>query len=263
MIRAGFFAAVLALAFSVPADAACERQTRTIVFGSHPAQITLAPKEFTQVVFPEPVIGFLPEKPEGLRSFGQDMGVSAERMFFTLTDEKYEGLALVHGKSGRTYHLSIVGRPSCADLTVNGEIATPKTHKPPSAVELSSGRKLLEYMAMGQEPDSYTRRKVPGTLPERLVFRQGSVSFFLSEVWEGQNYTGVVLLAVNKGRVPYRVGIEQIDFASPELREVLGRVTEVSMWPYDFRLAPSPEFAADAVHAQNQGLVFVVAENKQ
>ena len=256
-------AGILLLVATAPAVGAglCERQERTAVFAQRPVPVAIAPNEWTEVVFPEAVIGFLPERPEGLKSFGQEFGVSAERMFFTAEDGMYRGLALVHGRSGRTYHVEFIGRPSCADLTVRGEIAQIRTPKAPSEAEKSAGRKLLEYMVLGEEPPSYTRKKLDTALPDRLVLRQGSVKFYLSEIWEGRNYTGLVLLAVNEGRVPFRVALEAIDFSSPELKSVMGRVAELTMWPYNWRLEPAPEFAADSVHARNQGLLFVVAEN--
>lgn len=234
----------------------CDREQRQASFSGKPIEIRVAPQQFTEVVFPETLAAVLPEKVEGLR---YHENAFPDRLFFTVEEADYRGIVILQGVSGDTYHLRLAGG-TCGDLTVHvtsGANVAPSA--PPPAAQ-KQGKKLIDYMLLGETPPAYARDKIDTPLPSRLVMQQGSVKFYLSEIYKGLHYNGLVLMAVNEGRTPYRVALEAIDFATPELREVLGRVTEITMFPYDFRLGPAPEFAADAAHPSHQGLVFIVAE---
>lgn len=250
----------LALASTTVHAAACERVQRQVVFAGTPVDVNVAPNQFTEVVFPETLAAVLPEKTEGLQ---YHENAFPDRLFFTVEDPKYRGIVILQGVSGNTYHLRLLGG-NCADLTIHGNArSTSEALVAPPASAQKKGRKLIEYMLTGETPPAYSRTQLTDPLPSRLVLEQGSVKFYLSEIYKGLNYTGLVLMAVNEGRVPYRVALEGIDFSTPELRNVLGRVTEITMYPYDFRLGPAPEFAADAAHPSHQGLVFIVSETRR
>lgn len=239
----------------------CDRIQRSESFAGKPLDISVSPDQFTEVVFPDELVGILPEQPEGMR-YHETPGF-ADRLFFSVEETDYRGIVILQAEDGTTYHLRLVATEGCADSTVSllgGETKQPS--KPPER-EQQRGRKLMEYLLLGETPPGYQRERVKGSLNERLVFEQGSVRFFLEEVYKGYNYKGYVLRAVNEGRVPYRVAIEGIDFTDRGLRQQFGRVSEITMQPYDMRLDPAPEYAADVPNSQHQGLVFIVSENRR
>lgn len=252
-------AAALTTILSADAYAACERMQRSVAYDGRPVDVRVAKGQFTEVIFPEQLVAVLPEKVQGM-SYHEN--AFPDRLFFAVDDSAYRGIVILQGQSGSSYHVRLNGA-ACGDLTVRIDERSIEPLRPPPATAQRAGKKLIEYMLLGETPPAYSRSKVDVPMPERLVLEQGSVKFYIDEIYKGLNYTGIVLLAVNEGRVPYRVALEAIDFSTPELREVLGRVTEITMFPYDFRLSPAPEFAADAAHATHQGLVFIVSEARR
>ncbi len=261
-----YFAAILLAAGAsmtfapAPADAseACNRASRIATYAGAPVPISVAPKHYTEVVFPEPLRGILPERPDGLHYYDNAF---SDRLFFSVDDAKYNGLVMLHGQSGNSYHLTLTASAGCADSTVTIASAAQVDAVPPSYQH--RGMKLIEYMMLGQTPPSYARKSYTGARKDRLVLEQGSVRFYLAETYKGLNYTGFVLEAVNEGRAAYRVALQSMDIDRPEVRDVFGHLVEASMLPADQRLAPAPEYAADAAHPNHQGLVFLVSENRR
>lgn len=244
------------------ARADCSQTDRNVVYAGKPAPVYLAKNVWSTVIFPENLQSILPEKPQGLV---YQESVFHDRLFFTVTDPLYFGNVILEGVDGKTYELNILGRDGCADHTVTlMDQAAAAVAPPPPAPANGRQKTLLEYMIAGTPPPDYTVEEVPGPPEKRLVYSQGlgTVNFYIDKIYHGYNYTGFVLLAVNQGRTPVRVNIEGIDFGSSELRKTFGRVKQITMEPWDFRLGPAPEYSSDAAHPTNQGIVYIVTYNR-
>jgi len=266
-VTAYCLAAALAL-LSLSASADCERRTRTISYAGDPEKVFISPGQFTEVIFPEELAAVLPERPEGL-SFHEN--AFPDRLFFTTEDKAYVGNVILQGASGQSYHLQLLARQGCADTTVTVERAgDSKTAKKAKKQGLGDAGpqdrpevRLLRAMVTDQSLRGFDRREADGELGSRMVYEQGPVALFLHEIYEGRRYTGFILLAVNRGRTPYRVALEALDFQSRRIREAFGRVRKITMEPNDFRLDPAPEFASDAMEASHQGIVYIVSEKTE
>ncbi|ULQ48332.1 hypothetical protein JN531_017005 (plasmid) [Flagellatimonas centrodinii] len=256
-----YFPVLAALILSSVAGAAepCDRVQRSATWSGAPLDIAVSPEAYTEVVFPEPLAGILPEREDGLRYFENPF---PDRLFFTVDDPEYHAIAIVQGKTGQSYHLRLDARSGCPDSTVKVLArGTSAVSAVPDELQRSTRRKLIEYMILGETPQGYARKQITGDLSDREIIRQGSVGIYLTETYRGVNYTGYVLLAVNEGRTPYRVALESIDFAARGLTDAVGLVREITMQPYDFRLGPAPEYAADATDPSHQGLIYLVTDN--
>ncbi|MEQ9223833.1 MAG: hypothetical protein RIE14_09900 [Salinisphaeraceae bacterium] len=238
----------------------CERMDRTVVYKDQPVTIYASNNQYAEVVFPEALEAILPEQPKGLE-FHE--AAFPDRLFFSVENDDYHGIVILQTASGETYRLKILAREGCSDATVS--VQDDVIHRSRSPVDdavSDSGpnkQRLMKYMLHNETPPSYRRVKPEGSPSQRLVMKQGTVFFYLEEVWRGPGDVGMVLLVVNKGRVPYRVDLQGMDFSSERLRAAFGRVREITMMPTDFRLAPSPEYASDNLHAKHQGLIYIVA----
>lgn len=258
-----YFPILAALMFTSAAAAAepCDRVQRSATWSGAPLEIAVSPDAYTEVVFPEPLAGILPEREEGLRYFENPF---PDRLFFTVDDPGYNAIAIIQGRTGQSYHLRLDARSGCADSTVTilGR-GSATVSAVPEALQKTTRRKLIEYMILGETPQGYARKQITGDFSDREIIRQGSVGIYLTETYRGVNYTGYVLLAVNEGRTPFRVALESIDFAARGFTDSVGVVREITMQPYDFRLGPAPEYAADATNPSHQGLIYLVTDNNR
>jgi len=256
--------ALALLGITSSALAMCKSGVREIDFSDRPETIYVG-DIWTEVIFPEPIIGRLKQKPEGL----QDNKTTpfSDRLYFKTSENTYTGMVFVHGKSGQTYTLRLLARANCPDTIVRGYGDASISSEPPTVNargRSTSRRKLMEFMLLGynkhNKPKGVRIERPEGSKAKRLVFKQGPVHFYVEEIWKGQRAVGTVLLAENMGRTPYRVAIEAINFSSPQLTKLFGRISEVTMQPYDFRLAPAPEYAIDHRSTKHRGLVYIVSQ---
>lgn len=254
-------AAIAMAAVSATAWGDCDRVDRTAVYQGTAIPVYAADDQYAEIKFPEALRGLLPEQPGGI-SINQ---ASFKDRIFVRTDEddkRYNAQVLVQSASGRSYRLQVIER-ACADGTVSVVDQAPTLDDQPT-VSPSNGQepgrqRLIKYMIRGATPDGYQIEREEGPPQSRLVLEQGSVAFYLEQVWKGGADTGIVLLAVNRGRTPFRVSIDNIEFGSKAMIDQFGHVREITMMPSDFRLGPAPEFAVDAAHPKNKGLIYIVS----
>lgn len=249
------------------ANAFCERKARTVEYYGEPITVYVSDGQWSEMVFPEQLVGNLAENKEELEIRRPPNFL--DRIYLQSSSDTYVGSVFVHGLSGETYHLRVLSRAGCADSTIKvvtyneDEAEAQQIAEGKPSQSTSSKYKLTEMMQRNELPRGFHRNVPQSTERDRLIYRQGPVDFYLKEVWEGRKTTGLILHVVNNGRTPYRVAIENIDYANPKVKEALGDVREVSMLPIDMTLGPKPEYAADLYHVTNQGLVFVVSTKER
>jgi hypothetical protein len=245
------------------AHAECSTADRSAAYAGKPMPFYLAKGAWSLVIFPENLRTILNEHPDGVQ---YREGYFHDRLYFTVTDPLYFGNVTIEGVDGKTYELNLLARDGCPDtkLTVLDSAQQAKAPPPSPLAGTGKERTLMDFMVNGTAPPDYTIEEVQGTPEQRLVYTQGlgTVNFYLDKIYHGYNYTGFVLLAVNQGRSPMRVDIQNIDFGGEALRKVFGRVKQITMEPWDFRLGPSPEYASDSAHPTNQGIVYIVSYNR-
>lgn len=244
---------------------ACHRQERSLTYHGSPATVYASPNQWAEVVFPEILVGELVENRQGIEV--RRPPNFRDRAYIQVSDGAYFGSVFVHGISGSTFHLRVLAREGCADSTVRivtyAEDVSQKDAAPASTSTSTQQRTLMETMLAGEQPPrGFHKDHLEGSPYERLVFRQGPISFYVKEVWQGRRQTGTILLVENDGRTPYRVAIEAINYASPELRQLFGRVREVAMLPSDLTLGPAPAFAADIYNPRHRGMILIVSEKE-
>lgn len=248
---------LLAAASSVGAQT-CDRSARESTLGTVPTGIKASTETYTEVIFPEALRGILPETTKGL-VFEQNH--LADRLFFQVKDADYNGLITLHGESGESYRIHVQGVESCPDSTV--KLNTAKAVKESFVKPPKRGvRPLMEYMLAGKKPPSYALEYFKPE-EQKLLLKQGSVHMYPYAIYNGFNYTGLVLRVVNAGRTPFKVALDEIDYSSPEIIEHFGHVKEISMLPADRLLAPQPEFAAEAYNTPHEGLIFIVSYKRE
>jgi hypothetical protein len=257
-------AAILACT-AIPAlsQAECVSADRNAVYAGKPTPFYLSKGTWSLVIFPENLRTILLEKQAGVM---YREGVFHDRLYFTVTDPLYFGNVTFEGADGKTYELALLARDGCPDtkLTVSDSAQSSKEPPPTPLAGTGHEKTLIEYMWNGETPPDYTVETVQGTPEQRLVYSQGlgTVQFYLDKIYHGYNYTGFVLLAVNPGRSPVRVDIQNIDFSGEAIRKVFGRVKQITMDPASFRLGPAPEYASDAAQPKNQGIIYIVSYNR-
>jgi hypothetical protein len=260
------FAPILLL--SSIAQASCDRTQRTQTYYGEAIKVYASEEQWAEVVIPERIIGRLIETPENITY--KVTPTFSDRFYVQTQGESYYGTIFIHGESGSTYHIKVLSRLGCADSTVtikkshdddisdDGNLSQ-STRSNSSKSDKSNPPKLINIMMSGGEPPRGYRKVIPnGGEKEQLVYRQGSISFYLRETWVGRKQNGLILEAINEGRTPFRVAIEAINFTSAEVRKALGRPREASMMPSDMRLGPAPEYAVDLYKPTNKGLIFIV-----
>jgi hypothetical protein len=265
-------ALALALAFALlfntaSVQASCDRKAREVDYFGDPVTVYVSAQQWSEVVFPELIVGDLAENREELEL--RRPQTFLDRIYLQSSSETYVGSVFVHGQSGTTYHLRVLARTGCADSTI--KLVT-YDEEAANALRVAAGEpsesttrqfKLTEMLQRNEVPRGFHRNVIEGSERERLIYRQGPVDLFIKEIWEGRQTTGMIIHAVNNGRTPYRVAIENIDYANPKIKAVFGEVREVSMLPIDMRLGPKPEYAADLYQTTNQGLIFIVSKRER
>lgn len=245
------------------ANADCVTADRSAAYAGKPLPFYLSKGEWSLVIFPENLRTILNERPTGVQ---YREGYFHDRLYFTVTDPLYYGNVTIEGADGKTYELNLLARDGCPDtkLTVLDSAQSSKAPPPSPLAGTGHEKTLIEYMWDGKAPPDYTVEEVQGTPEQRKVYSQGlgTVEFYLDKIYHGYNYTGFVLLAVNSGRTPVRVDVQNIDFGGEAIRNVFGRVKQITMDPASFRLGPAPEFSSDSAHPSNQGIVYIVSYNR-
>jgi hypothetical protein len=239
----------------------CAREPRDVFYDGTPETVYVSPGQRAAVVFPESRLpGAHPEVPEGLTV---NVTPTPNKITITVDNAVYTGLLSIDGGSGKTYILRLLAREGCADSLV-----TLKHMEEGDTTKLardSNGklRGLMWYLIKGETPEGY--RKVQHsklTDEQRVIMRQGSVEFRLEQELVGPRFIGTTYTVINKGRTPFRIAIENIDYSDPRVKETLGYVRKVAMLPTDRRLGPAPEFVSDIYADSHRGLLFIVSEKQ-
>ena len=254
----------------------CEREPSVLHYDGHVQNIYASPadgpseRNLVELVFPESLTGVVAERPSGLHIDEvptPDFATALDdRVFISIDDDTYIGGVYFHTRDGESYYLRILARPGCGNTTVrvvnaraNDDDAALGSGEP--LTRDRGGLGLIEKMYLGELPRGYRRSVVRGPKSDRLVFRQGPISWYLEETWEGRDDTGYILRVINEGRSAFQIALEQIDVDNRIVRERFGRLREATMLPNDRRLGPAPEYAVDEMHPDHEGLIFLVAEH--
>lgn len=254
---------LLVISNSIYAKEQCFSKKRVVYDNGQIIPIYVAPNKWPELIIENKTIhATLPDNPEGLDIRSVNL---SDRVFFNVEDPKYRGNVLVHTTDGKSIHFVLVGQSKCADLSVtvaDDNEQTEITNDSNRSRVRQRGLRLVDMMYIGGDmmPSGFRREIIGGTKNERLIFKQGSVFFYLKEIWHGNKTNGIIILVENQGRTPYRVAIESIDYGSPQLIKTLGIVRELTMMPTTRRLGPAPEFAIDQLHPTHQGLIFIESE---
>lgn len=268
-LRACAATALLLIPMIEAAAAGCSRGPKTIHWDGDTETLYSSEDQWTEVVFPEELMGKLEEKPNGIEIRAVPIGADVkdnplkDRVYVQVQNDTYAGGVYFHGKSGHSFHLRVLARPDCANTKVtvlDARVDDSRSSGKSKNRSRGSGRMgLIEHLHLGRLPDGFHRQTIEKPKKQRLVFEQGPVAWFLEEIWRGPERTGFILSVVNRDRVPYEVSLQQIDFSHPKIRETFGLVREVAMDPFDRKLGPAPEFAVDELHPENRGLIYIMA----
>lgn len=233
-------------------------------------QVTLSTDHWTRIELPvtaikgiEPVIydGLVVDKESTIRGFNNHLVIKA-------SNENYRSKIVVFGYAQKI--VLDVSTDKCGDTMVTLHKADPKKKQIQAKNQGSvypdkQYRYLATYVAFeGKAPAGY--RYFPVNLPEkeRLVMRQGSVSFYIKHQWIGPKYICSVFEAVNNGRTTEVIQPQLIDYSKKEIKEAFGEVHHVGVLPINRELAPKPR-RASINHTNmfsNRGLLYVVSERK-
>ncbi len=239
----------------------CDRSPRTVHYTGKPITVYVSPGQRAGVVFPEDgLTGADPEQPRGLVV---DRSPTPNKLPISTTDPLYSGLLSVDGVSGETYQLNLLARPDCSDSLVTIKLQGPVNKA--NLTRDSKGRLkgLMWYLLKGEIPDGYREVDYDGYEQNNLlVFKQGSVEFYLQQQVIGPRFVGTVYQVINRGRIPFRVAIENINYTDPRVKEALGSARKVAMLPSDRILGPSPEFVSELYSDTHRGLLFIVSEKE-
>lgn len=249
------FAALLA---SIQVDA-CNRSPRPVEYLDSPVQVYVSQGQWAEVSFPEnslEAINF-----ENGKNLKWSKTKLENKLMFSTSSDEYHGFFIVHGQSGKSYLLNLVSKPGCSDSIVN---LTNRAEKTEAATSTSTGKvakkkSLIQYMIHDDVPSGYRKIAAEGGWPQRLVMETGSVKWYLKEQLVGSRYIGTTLEVINEGRTPFRVDIQNIDYSSPAFKEAFGKVVEVTMNPFNFRLGPSPEYISEVYANTHRGYVYIVS----
>lgn len=238
----------------------CDRSPRSVVYEDSPVQIFISnDTQRAEVIFPEEHLeGIYVEAPDGLQFYKTPI---RNKLAFYASEEIYTGLAYVDGASGRTYILQLVSRNGCADSQVSITGSPISVNAQPVTDRKGQPKGLMHYLFNGKVPAGYQAKHFARLdRQDRLVFRQGSVEFYLQSQLVGSRYVGTTYEVVNTGRTAFKIAIDQIDYSSPAVRKALGRVRQVAMLPTSAILGPSPEFVSEMYSDPSRGLLFIVSE---
>lgn len=239
----------------------CDRSPRSKYFTGQPITIYVSPGQRAAVVFPE--TGLAGADPEHPRDLIVDRSPTPNKLPITVNDPHYSGLLSVDGMSGTTYQLKLLARPECADSLV-----TIKQQELVNKAELARDSKgrlkgLMWYLLKGETPNGYRKVEYNNYDPsDLLVFKQGSVEFYLQQQVIGPRFVGTVYKIINRGRTPFRVAIENINYSDARVKEALGIARKIAMLPSDRILGPAPEFISEVYANSHRGILFIVSEKE-
>lgn len=251
---------MLALPGQAYANAPCDRSPRSVVYEGSPVQVFISnDTQRAEVIFPEEYLeGINIEVPEGLKFYKTPI---RNKLAFYASDEIYTGLVYVDGGSGSTYIVQLVSRNGCADSQVTLTGAPIASTSQPATNRKGQVKGLMHYLFDGKVPNGYRAKRFNGlSKNDRLVFRQGSVEFYLQSQLIGPRYIGTTYEIVNTGRTAFRIALDEIDYTSPSIKNALGNVRQASMLPTSLILGPSPEFVSEMYSDPSRGLLFIVSE---
>jgi hypothetical protein len=252
--------ALLTLSLATTAGAMCDRNPRELSYYGTPLDIFVS-KDVAEVIFKHEgnLRGLRPDVTEGLDVHQSPI---ANKVGMTVTDDAYSSLVRVDAGSGKTYLLNLLSRPDCPDSLVTISLGE-KEEQQAERYYTKNGKQhgLMTYLALGKRPKGYRVKNFKHVdQQDLLIFKQGSVEFYLQEQLIGKRYVGTTYRVVNRGRTPFRVDIENINYSNTQIKKSIGVAREVSMLPTSRRLGPAPEYVSQYFAAANEGLVFVVSE---
>lgn len=251
-----------ALASNSYAEEECNRSPRTVIYNDSPVEIYISDDtQRAEVIFPEEYLeGIYREVELGMNFYETPI---RNKLAFQATDPMYTGLVYVDGKSKKTYILKVVSRPGCADsqVTITNQPVADRSKMERDSRGRVKG--LMNHLFDGKVPTGYRSATFSHLSKEqKLVFRQGSVEFYLQSQVIGPKYTGTTYEIVNTGRAPYKIAIDQIDYSNRAVRASIGVAREVGMLPTSRLLGPSPEYITEVYGDSHRGLLFIVSEKE-
>lgn len=262
------------------AQASCVRQAKSLYYADQTINVYVNDEQWTELIFPGKISGYKPEQSNGPIvkevPIASKNTVFANRVYVKAVKPLFTGTAFFHTDNGLSYHVRFLYRANCADPVVRIKNADTSQHNGANSTTSQydprvrkNGLRLIEYLYLyGGDPDArlpsgFSRVLAQGNKEDRVILRQGSLVFYLYETWSSRNLNGFVLQVENEGRIPARVGLEQINVNNPSFIKRFGRIREATMLPTSFRLGPRPEFAVDQLHPKHKGLVFLAAEKSR
>jgi hypothetical protein len=258
-------AAMVAAAFvaNAYADEECNRSPRSVVYENSPVEVFISnDTQRAEVIFPESYLeGINVEVQDGVEFFPTPIN---NKLAFRSTTPIYTGLVTVDGQSKQSYLVKLISRPGCADSQVTISNGGPVDRS--RLTKDSSGRVkgLMNYLYSGKVPTGYRKNDFAKlTRDQRIVFRQGSVEFILQSQVVGPTYVGTTYEIINKGRTPFKVAIDQIDYSNKDVQSSIGIARQAAMLPSSRILGPSPEFISEVYGDSHRGLLFIVSEKVQ
>ena len=240
----------------------CDRSPRDVIYQNKVVNVYVSPDQQAQIVFPSPIIVSVEkENPDGLEITSTSI---KNKISITTSRDDYSGIVTFDGSDGESYLIQLLARPGCGDKFVNLERRSIQNKADYKRNKDGSIKPLIWYLVTGSTPPSdYWKTDFSGmSADERIVVQQGSLEISILEMWEGSRFTGSIYSIENKGRTPYRVGIEKMNYGDKGIIEALGKVRQIAMLPENQRLGPSPEFLSEVYADSHRGLLFVVSERE-
>lgn len=249
-----------AIATNSYAEEECNRSPRTVIYQNSPIEVFISnDSQRAEVTFPEEFLeGIYVEVPDGMNFYRTPI---QNKLAFQSSDPLYTGLVTIDGPSKATYIIKLVTRPGCADsqVTIQHQPLADRSSMDRDGKGRIKG--LMNYLFDGKTPSGYRAVDFKSLSKEdKLVFRQGSVEFYLQSQVVGPKYIGTTYEVVNTGRTATKIATDQIDYSNKAIRESLGVARQVSMLPTSRILGPSPEFITEVYGDSHRGLLFIVSE---
>lgn len=258
-------AAMVAAACSthISASEECNRSPRNVIYQNSPVDVYISnDSQRAEVSFPETFLeGINIENGDGVRFYPSPI---KNKLAFQSDDPIYTGLVTVDGASGQSYQVNLITRPGCADSHVTISNSAPVDKSQLARDGKGRVKGLINYLFDGKVPNGYRKNDFAKlTRDQRVVFRQGSVEFILQSQVVGPRYVGTTYEVVNRGRTPFNIAIDQIDYSNKAVKESIGVARQVSMLPTSRTLGPAPEYVSEIYGDSHRGLIFIVSEKEQ
>jgi hypothetical protein len=263
-VKSTFLAALVAAAIASNsyAEEECNRSPRTVIYNDSPVEVFISnDTQRAEVTFPEQFLeGIYVEVTEGMSFYRTPI---QNKLAFQATEPMYTGLVTIDGPSKQTYILKLITRPGCADsqVTIQHQPLADRSKMERDGKGRIKG--LMNYLFDGATPPGY--RSVDFShlsKDDKLVFRQGSVSFLLQSQVVGPKYIGTTYEIINAGRTATKIATDQIDYSNRAVRESIGVARQVGMLPSSRVLGPSPEYITEVYGDSHRGLLFIVSEKE-